>query len=232
MKKYFTLACALCFFAVNAQNVGINTTSPSATLDVDGNVKIRTVDAAAVATTYDYLVVDPATEEVQKVNGNFASATNTTIAKAKLNDGLSLLNITILGSDFKKIDFNSSTESINLTTNFDLATGQYTVPSTGIYEIYFYFRFGTGVQANLLSNLPSIGILRTVAGNTSTLDEKPFSGVNLLVANVTISASEINSIYELNQGDKISFGFDKGGLLSLSLLGRSRAEFVIKKISN
>ena len=44
MKKYFTLACALCFFAVNAQNVGINTTSPKATLDVQKTAALTFAD--------------------------------------------------------------------------------------------------------------------------------------------------------------------------------------------
>ena len=248
MKKYFTLASALCFFAVNAQNVGINTTSPSATLDVNGNVKIRTVAAADAANTYDYLVVDPATDEVQKVNGNFGR--NLSIAKAVNTDGFALLGTALFGG-YTQINFEPTGVNINPGSYFDASTDFYTVPSSGIYEINYYVRYGTGIQASILGGSVKIGILKTdLSAVSSTLDERAFAGANITVpiggslplvgnigsalsglASITITSAEINSIYQLTAGDKISFAIDKGGV-ALSLLGSSRADFVIKKISN
>ncbi|WP_396177100.1 hypothetical protein [Flavobacterium sp.] len=231
MKNYFTLVFLFSFTLHFAQNVGINTNTPAATLDINGNAMIKTVPNAAAAAHYDFMVSNPTTEEVQKLNGNFASATNTTITKAADTDGFSVLTLELAGG-YQEIDFAPGTVSINPGNHFDASTDTYTVPSDGIYEIFYYFRFGTGIQASLLSTLPRIGILKTTGVTTTLLDNKAFTGVNLVVANLTITSSDINSVYALAAGDKISFGFNKGSLVSLGLLGSSRAEFVIKKISN
>lgn len=230
MKKYSTLVFILLCIGSYGQNVGINTTEPKGQLDVDGNVIIRTVDEAAPADTYDYLVVNPTTKEIEKVNGNFNR--NLSIAKVADTNGLSLLNLSIGGEGFKQINFTTPNVAINPGNYFSTDTDLYTVPSTGIYEIFYYFRFGTGVQASLLTAATRVGILKTVGTTTTTLDSKAFSGVNLLaLVNLSISATEINSVYQLNKGDKISFGFSAGGI-DLGLLGSSRAEFLIKKISD
>lgn len=229
MRNFYTLTVLLFCFYANAQNVGINTTEPKAALDVNGNLVVRTVDNAAVANTYDYLVVNPTTKEVQKRNGNFD--TNLSIAKASLSNSTSLLSVGLFNG-YNKIQFN--TAEINAGSYYSTSSFDYTVPSTGIYEINFYFRYGTGLQAALLSGDVTVGILKEDVSTSiiAPLDKRKFAGVNLAVLiNVTISTSEINSVYKLNAGDKISFGVNKG-TLNLGLLGSSAAEFVIKKISN
>lgn len=231
MRNYITFLLVLCCSLSFAQNVGINTSTPQAILDINGNAIVRTVPTTATAANYDFLVSDPTTKEVQSLNGNFASATNNTITKAVDTDGFSVLALELAGG-YQTIDFAPGTVSINPGSFFDVSTDEYTVPSNGIYEIFYYFRFGTGVQASLLSTSPRIGILKTTGITTTLLDNKAFAGVNLGIANITITSSDINSVYQLVAGDKISFGFNRGSLISLGLLGSSRAEFVIKKISD
>lgn len=230
MRNYFTFLLVLCFSLSFAQNVGINTTTPEATLDVNGNVMIETVPAAPESATYDFMVSNSTTKEVQKRTGNFASATNTTISKAVATAGISLLGLSLFGG-WQQINFAPANVSLN-TGTFDAATDFYNVPSNGVYEITYYVRYGTGVQAALLGGDVKIGLLRqTPALVNSVLDERLFAGINLLVGNITISSSEINSVYALNAGDKISFAIDRGGI-ALGLLGSSYASFVVKKISD
>ena len=157
-------------------------------------------------------------------------ATNT-IAKASISDGISLLNLGISGG-WEKINFNSTDLKINRNNNFDVNTDFYTVPSTGIYVINFAFLYGTGVQASLLGGTPRVAILRlSTDTDFDVLAEKSFSGVNLALANITISDVTLNSVYQLNAGDRIVFGFNRSGI-ALGLLGSSSTSFSIYKISD
>ena len=238
MRKYFTLASFLMCFCTNAQKVGINTPTPTAVLDVNGNAVVRTVNTATIATNYDFLVSDPTSQEIKKVNGNFGSSANTTIAKAAEKEGIALLTLGAF-DNWKKINFD--TAEINPGNNFSTSNDVYVVPSTGIYEVGYSFRYGTGVTANILG-ATEIGIFKQVDSNTPDLiDSKGFSGVTLatvplpvvpdVVVDITITNAEISSIYQLTEGDKISFEVNSPGL-ALSILEDSAAEFVIKKISN
>lgn len=230
MKNYFTLFSVFFCILGNAQ-VGINTTAPDAALDVNGNLKVRTVPAATAAATYDFAVINPATNEVEKVNASFASTTNTTIAKAVAPTGFTLLTASLFAS-WQKINFAPENVAINSGATFSAADGFYTVPSDGIYEVSYYVRYGNGIQAALLSGNPKVGILKQSAGANTVLDQRTFAGVNLAVlVNVTISSSEINSVYQLSAGDKLSFAIDRGGV-NLGLLSSSYSSFVVKKISN
>ena len=238
MKRNFYLAALLCaFLSVNAQ-VGINTDEPEATLDVNGDVKIRDVkDADAAATDYNFLVVD-ADNTVKKVNGNLSDGTAGTsslaagVAKAVEKDGLSLLSGTLFAG-WQKIDFGSGHIPINPGNYFDADTDMYTVPSDGIYEINFDVRYGQGVMLALLNftGIPSIGILKHDEDGYVVLDSKKFAGISVpLLASIIISNTSINSIYELKKDDKLSFELNAGGL-TLDLLSSSSAGVYIHKIS-
>ena len=227
MKNYITLF-AIFFSLFGYAQVGVNTTTPDAMLDVNGNLKVREVPQAVKSNSHDFMIIDPVSHEVQKLNAKFASATNTTIAKGVAPTGISLVGVSLFGS-WKQINF-ASTE-IDTGENFNTADNSYTVPSDGIYEVSYFVRIGTGLQTGLLSGTPKVGILKQSAGVNTVLDERSFAGVNLGLTNITISSSEINTVYQLNAGDKISFAMQKGGI-SVNLLSSSYSSFVVKKISN
>lgn len=217
-----------------AAQVGINTVTPGATLDVNGNLIIRQVDPATAASNYNFLVVNPTTSEVEQISGNNTPpAVNTTIAKLDRENNITLLNVSGL-SDWRIVDF--ATEDIDVGNNFDLADNVYIVPSSGIYAINYEFRYGDGLTLDVLTTngTPSIGILSQPAASTgyTVLDRKSFSGVNIpLVASILISQSTINSVYRLTAGDRLSFGFIQG-VLNVNLLSDSRATLSIYKISD
>ena len=237
MKKMYALLALSSTILLTAQvgQVGINTTDPQATLDVNGNVIIRTVDVASSSSNYDFLVHNNSTNEVQKINGNLTSSSpQNTIAKGVTENGVSLFSGTLFAG-WQKIDFAPGNVPINQGAHFNASTDFYTVPSNGIYEINYQFRYGSGVQASLLnfSGVPSIGILRhPTSGPYTVLDSRKFSGVSVpLLLSIIVSDTGINSVYQLNAGDRLSFEVNAGGL-ALGLLGSSHAEFVIKKISD
>ena len=112
MRKIYAFFLILSFSLMQSQ-VGINTVDPQATLDVNGNVIIRTVDAASSSSNYDFLVHNNSTNEVQKVNGNLASSSpQKTIAKGVTKNGVSLLSGTLFAG-WQKIKFASGNVPIN-----------------------------------------------------------------------------------------------------------------------
>lgn len=233
MKKIYIVVLLSVIGALQAQ-VGINTDDPQSTLDVNGNVIIRTVDAAAASSNYDFLVRNTSTNEVQKVNGNFSmSGVNTTISKAVAKSGVTLLSGTLFAG-WQKINFDPADVTINPGANFTATNDFYTVPSSGIYRINYDFQYGTGVLLSAMnfSGTPKIGILKHTGGSYTVLDEKKFSGVSVpLLASVLISSTGIDSVYQLNAGDILSFELNAGGL-ALGLLSSSSASAVIYKISD
>lgn len=238
MKNFYLIFGGLLFsYNIYAQ-VGINTSEPKATLDVNGNFRVNSVaEITALDNNHKVLLLNEATKMVDKVDlsllsGNSGSNINNSISKGIEADGVSLLNIGLFDG-WQKIDFASGHVPLNAGNYFDSATDQYTVPSKGLYVIDFYFRYGTGLQASLLGGTPKIGILRVPfsGGSYQVLDSRKFSGVNLGLVAVTVSSVEINSIFSLSQGDKLSFEFDQGGV-SLGLLGSSSTSFHIYKISD
>ncbi|GEJ47261.1 MULTISPECIES: hypothetical protein [unclassified Chryseobacterium] len=233
--KLYSLLLACATLPLFSQ-VGINTPTPSATLDVNGNTKIRTTPAAPALSGYQVLGINTGSSEVSSIDPALliaASGTNPTVYSAKKSTGISLLSVGVLG-DFKPVNFLAAERTIGSAALFNDTTSAYTIPSDGVYAIAYSFRFGTGLQASLLSSGTGIGITRTRgagAGVTALIDSRLFSGVNLLVASLTISDSYINGLYSFQAGDRVNFGFIDPGI-SLTLLSTSTTSFYIYKVSN
>ena len=231
-KHYYLLAVIVPIFSF--AQVGINTTTPLATLDVNGNLIVRTVNTTAPDTTYNFLVQNQTTKEVEKITGNLGTVSaNSTIAKAVEENGVSLLSGSLFAG-WQKIDFGPGHVNINPGNNFSAATDFYTVPATGIYQINYEFRYGNGVLLSALnfSGTPSIGILNHSGGSYTVLDKRKFSGANVpFLVSLLISNSSINSIYQLTAGDQLSFEVNAGGL-GMGALSSSYATFSIRKISD
>ncbi|MDH6253226.1 hypothetical protein M2347_002953 [Chryseobacterium sp. H1D6B] len=232
--KIYTLILATFSISVFSQ-VGINTPNPTATLDVNGNAKIRTAPQAPSLSGYQLLAINQTTNEVSKMDPSVITTpgnTNTTVYAAKKASGISLLSLGLFPSGFRAVNFVTTESTLGNTALFSNTDNTYTVPATGIYAVGYTFRYGTGLQASLLANSPGIGILKTTGTTATLLDTRTFSGINLLILSLTISESNINSVYPLQAGDKISFGLTGSSLLDLGLLGSSASSFYIYKISN
>ena len=233
--KLYSLMLACTALPLFSQ-VGINTASPTATLDVNGTLKVRDTPAATALPGYQVLAVNQGTTQVFSMDPALltgASATNTTVYNARKATGINILNLGTLPSDFQPVNFLQADRTIGSAALFTNADGSYNIPSTGVYAVGFAFRYGTGLQASLLSGAPGIAIARTRSAVTTLIDTRPFSGINLALAiNITFSDSSINSLYSFQAGDKISFGLVDTGNISVGLLGSSVASFYVYKVSN
>lgn len=152
---------------------------------------------------------------------------------AKFTSSLNLLGLGIGGGI---VNLNIGGSSGGTTTiqvpSTSMSNGIYTVPSTGLYQINFSYKEGTGASVSLLTN-SGIIINRTPSGSSTatTLASKGFGGVSVLaVLTVSITQTTINHIYSLTAGDKIQFGISRQGIATLDLANASEADISIYKI--
>lgn len=230
---YFTMAFLFFALSLSAQ-VGINTPNPTATLDVNGNAKIRTAPQAATVSGYQIMAINSTNAEVSRIDPSIITtgAVNSTVYSARKTAGISLLNLNLFPTGFRAVNFLRAERTLGAETLFSDTDNTYTIPSSGVYQVGFVFRYGTGLQASILSNSPGVGILR-IRNNASTLiDSRTFSGANLVALNLTISEASINSLYTFQTGDRISFGLIGASGLDAGLVGSSVSSFFIYKISN
>lgn len=226
--------------------VGIGTPNPTAMLDVNGTMKIRSAPSAPALPGYQILALNQnggGDFEVAKVDPQLIidaalNAFNTTNVSAsafaaKKLGGLSLLSLTLF-STWKQVNFTNADKTVGANGLLSDTDYSYTVPSGGLYAMGYYFRYGTGLQAAVFTGgTPGIGIIKNTGGTFTVLDTREFNGLNLAgVVNLTISESSINSLYRLQTGDKLYFGLTNSGLLNATLLGTSNASFFIYRISN
>ena len=232
--KIYSLLLAFASFPVFSQ-VGINTSTPAATLDVNGTLIVRDTPQATALPGFQLLASNLGNDEVFIMDPQIviaASNTNTSVFAAKKTTGISLLSLGLFPSGFRAVNFLAAERTIGSASLFSDTDNTYTIPSTGVYAIGFSFRYGTGLQASLLANNPGVGIVRTRAGVATIIDSSPLSGDNLVLLSLTISDSSLSSVYSFQAGDKISFGLTGSTALDVGLLGSSTSSFYIYKISN
>lgn len=157
-------------------------------------------------------------------DGAFGAKFTSTLNLIGLGIGGGILNLNIGGSS------GGSTTIHVPSTN--MSNGVYTVPSTGLYQINYSYKEGSGASISLLTN-SGIVINRTPAGSTVAvpLDSKGFGGVSVaLILTVSITQTAINNIYSLNAGDKIQFAINRQSLLSADLANAAEADVSIYRI--
>lgn len=233
--KIYSLILALSAIPAFSQ-VGINTATPTATLDVNGTVKVRDIPASTALPGYDILALNQGTAQVSKVDPQLLlnSASNPTMFAAKKTTGFNLLGLSIFPENFKVINFLSTERNIGSGALFSDTDYSYVIPSTGVYQVGFSFRYGSGLQTELLGTTgPGIGILRTRNNVTTLIDNRTFNGISVpLVLSLTISESNVSSLYSFQANDRVSFGITGSGFVSANVLGSSVGSFYIYKVSN
>ncbi|UZT97778.1 hypothetical protein ODZ84_21825 [Chryseobacterium fluminis] len=219
--------------------IGINTPTPTATLDVNGTLKVRDIPQTTTLPGYQVMALNLGNAQVTRVDSQLltdaavtAATTNTSVYAARKTAGVNLLSLGLFPTGFRAVNFLTSERTVGAAGLFTDTDNSYTIPSSGVYATGFTFRYGSGLQAEILSNSPGIGIVRTRAGVGTLIDSRTFSGANLVLLSLTISETSLNSVYTFQAGDKVSFGLTGSNALSAALLGSSVASFYIYKISN
>jgi len=229
--KIYFLLFMLIFINKKAQ-VGIKTENPKTTLDVNGNASIREVPETGSIDGYKVMVLNSNTAEVSQIDANNLQEDIIKASyAAKKDGGISSLGVSLFSS-WKQINFMDFDRTLGSPQLFSNSDHSYTVPSTGVYVVSYYFRYDSGLQATVLSGSPGMGIIKKTNNVFTILDSRAFNGINAGVLSVTISEATINALYSLQAGEKLFFGISNSGALNVSLLDSSSASFYVYKISD
>jgi hypothetical protein len=242
MKKYFNIFVVLVLTNISYAQVGINTATPKSTLDINGNLKIRTLPVISVYPTSDQVILildkNPTTGdfEVKQISADILF--NNQAYYASKTGSWSLLNLS-LGNSWYKINLTGTADTkVGQASNF--TAGVYTAPQSGVYSVNYEIQLASGVDIELLGG-KRIGLIKN---NTTVWDEKLFDAVRvainvplvltLTLAAIPVNSTSLNSMVYLNAGETLTFAVNTSGLLpiDLGLLTNGKVNINIHKISN
>lgn len=195
--------------------VGIGTTNPTADLDVNGTLRIRTTNSNLnESAAKDSILVSDNLGNIARISskkiiesylktfikGNFSSSTNV---------GLSLVSNTAI------IPFN--TTEFDMNTEYNSTSSVFTAKQDGIYQIYVQIK-GSG-----LSVATSFGV--QILKNGSVISQNSFANVGISVlgiglVNVTPPLRNLQTLTQLTTGDTIQFNVTSN-LGTVTLIGNS-----------
>ena len=232
--ELFSLALILGLALPAFSQVGIGTDDPQATLDINGNLKVRTVPEVTTVTN-DYFILMQNnstagdTEIIRISSDNFASPAASTAYAAESDGGWSLLDLGISGTNWNRLNLSSGDTTIGDPTHF--VNGTYTAPSSGVYMVNYEFQLEAGVDITLLGN-KRLGLIK----NGVVIEDKVFDGVRvdlgpLNVATVPVTSTNINKMVMLEAGDTLTFAVETGGV-DLGLLTDNKVSLYVYKVAN
>lgn len=223
-KILFSLIVAASTISPLLAQVGINTEDPQAILDVNGDLKIRTVPLDSTSLSILVLDVNNIVHRNTKVLGlspkSFVEATGAT--------AINLLNVNLL-SGWYKIQF--PTEEFDENNDYNVTTSEFTVPQTGIYNLYVQFATTSVISASEVG----VGIFRKPSGGSSfsLIAEETFMSVNVSVLTINLDVSpptrKTQRLVKLTKGDVIIFAA-KVPAVSATLIGGSKSFFTVEQV--
>ncbi len=216
MRKIILLIGGVFFTSLLNAQVGIGTNEPEASLDVSGDVRIKTTLAGTNEATKDsILAVDGFgfvkrvsaaqvyTQIVDSIQKNINNNTPGSFVKANFSvNGSSLINISLFANSWSKIPFNQ--ESFDVNNDFDTGGNTFTAPKDGIYNISAQFKLNTLLNVGQIG----VGVLKSPNGGgaTEVMAREIYTSVSLLGVNVSPPTRKVNVLVKLNAGDQIYAG--------------------------
>lgn len=232
MKNKFTSSILLAVFGIASYaQVGIGTENPQATLDVNGNVKIRTIPEVTSLTNDHYILVKDQSvsgdDEISQISSSYF--TTATAYAADSEGGWSLLELGIDGTNWNRLNLSSGDTTIGDPAHF--VNGTYTAPSSGVYVVSYEIQMKAGVDITLLGD-KRLGLVK----NNVVIEDKVFDGVRvalgpLNVATIPVTSTNINKMVILEAGDALTFAVETGGV-NLGLLTDNKISLYVYKVAN
>lgn len=192
--------------------VGIDVAVPEATLDINGDLKIRTVGSGTTADSIlvsDNGVVKKIPQKLSFVKGGFGSS------------GLALSLINIGGTNERMLPFNTTTFDEN--SDFNITTHKFTAPLNGIYDVSVIFTYTT------LLSLSSIRLSLVKENNVGVYARESSVQVNGLGIGASVNLP-VNTLVKLQAGEKIFFTVDYSSISSLSSFSSTGSYFSIHQV--
>ena len=226
MKKCIFSILVFSSFLVHAQ-VGIGTTTPTAQLDINGDLRVRATPLGmGLEAAKDSVLVINNKGVVKRITSKQIYDSHIKSFVKGSASGTMNLGVAIGATAYKTITFN--TEEFDESSDYNTTTYQFTAPQEGIYNVY--------VQYELAALIATTGVgvaIFTQRSGTITLEaQEIFNSINISVLLVDVNVSpptrKTSTLLKLNAGDKIFFGAAAGA--TVSLLSGSKSFFTIMHV--
>lgn len=212
MKSFLTLLVLACSAFAYAQ-VGVGTVNPTSTLDVNGDLRIRSTNTTiTVSAPKDSILVVNNLGVLQRTNSkSIVNSYLKTIIKGGFSS-TSLVNLNLLAGTVK-IPFNLAEFDSN--TEFDTSTNTFTAKESGIYALNVQIKADAtlGVTTNF-----GVAILK----NGVVIARNSFANVGVTVLLVETKVSpplrSLQSLIQLNANDTLTFNV-VSDLANVKILG-------------
>lgn len=218
--KPITLWLLVCPFFLSAQ-VGIGTISPTASLDVNGTLRIRQTDLNTNESSAKDSVL------VVNNNGDVARTTAMQIVNSYLKSFVkgsfsSTADKSLsLSSGTKKIPFDY--EEFDTNDEFDISSNTFTAKQSGIYTISVQIKATSTLS--IASNF-GVGIVK----NATLIARNTFANIGVITVNVTPPFRSTQTLVQLSSGETIKFHL-YSDLINIGLLGtREDCFFTIHQV--
>ena len=224
MKHLLTLIM-LAFCMSSFAQVGVGTTNPTATLDVNGDLRIRSTNTTVTTSApKDSVIVVNNLGVFQRTSSKaLVNSYLKTVIKGAFSSS-SLINLNLLAGSIK-IPFDLS--ELDANTEYNTATNTFTAKQAGIYAINVQIKADAtlAVAANF-----GVAILK----NGTVIARNNFANVGVTIATietkVTPPLRTLQTLIELNVNDTITFCV-LSDLVNVKLLGtKEDCFFTIQQI--
>lgn len=215
---------ALLFFpCLLYSQVGINTTDPQATLDIEGDLRIGVLESGSYFSARDSILVVDGNRIVKQVNAqDIVRAAPKTLIKGHITGSPSLSNNII---PFNSLDF-------DLQGEFDTSTHEFVATNPGIYRVNAQFKYDASISANLDLGLQ---VYKVDTNNNETLIAQSrylnlYINIVLLQLAVSPPIRQVGTLVQLEAGEKIVF--KSVGVLHINLLSSTSqdTQFTIEQV--
>lgn len=218
------LIAALLSTMMGFAQVGIGTTNPTATLDVNGAMRLRsTVTNSRETSAKDSILVSDRDGNIQRISAKMVleSRLKTFIKGGFSSTSDQSLSIT---SGTIKVPFNY--EDFDENNEFDTSTNTFTAKNEGIYAI------NVQIKSNATSVATNFGV--SILKGETTLARCGFSNIGINLAFVTINVTPpvraVQTLVKLNVGETITFNINTD-LINVGLLSnKSDSFFTIQQV--
>ncbi|WP_179345538.1 C1q-like domain-containing protein [Winogradskyella ursingii] len=202
MVKKIQFIVVVLFSYMGFAQVGIGTTGPTAALDINGDLRIRTIsEEFDVDLAKDSILVISRDGTVKRIPSRIviSSALKTAVKGNFAGGGTVNLNLGV-GATYTMLPFNN--EDFDFNDEFDTATNTFTAKQDGIYEVSVQINSSSGIAAS--SNY-GVCILK----NGLVEAKEDYANVNISVLSINIDVTptvrKTKTLLQLNAGDTISF---------------------------
>lgn len=195
--------------------IGINTVSPTATLDVNGTMRLRTTSQISRETAAkDSIMVSDSQGNIQRISSKkvVQSHLKSFVKGGFASSGSQNLNLV---SGIVTVPFNA--EDFDTNGEYSLSTNTFTATQAGIYSISVQIKAVAG-----LSVATNFGI--AIVKNGVVVARSGFGNVSVLGITVSPPIRSVNTLQKLAVDDTISFQL-YSDLVSAGILGTKEDSF-------